>query len=114
MEEILPVNIAEGGGRKGLHAAGVCDTHAASSCFEDFTGKIFSIHSSRATTMQGVCARRAHAVFAEDGRVPAQETALRSLFSPDTTPGCSLHAHGADGGFGVPGDGPPAGVLGLR
>ena len=76
MEEILPVNIAEGGGRKGLHAAGVCDTHAASSCFEDFTGKIFSIHSSRATTMQGVCARRAHAVFApEDGRVPAQETA---------------------------------------
>ena len=64
MEETLPVNIAEGGGRTGLHAAGVSDTDAASPCFEHFTGKVVSIHSSPGATMQGLCALRGYTVFA--------------------------------------------------
>ena len=64
MEETLPVNIAEGGGRTGLHAAGVSDTDAASPRFEHFTGKVFSIHSSPGATMQGLCALRGYTVFA--------------------------------------------------
>ena len=60
----MPVNIAEGGGRTGLHAAGVSGTDAASPRFEHFTGKVFSIHSSPGATMQGLCALRGYTVFA--------------------------------------------------
>ena len=61
MEEILPVNIAEGAGAKTFMQQESNDAHAASFRFELFTGKIFSIHSSPGTTMQGLRARRGDA-----------------------------------------------------
>ena len=54
MEEILPVNIAEGARATTFMQQEPNDVHVASFRFELFTGKIFSIHSTRGTTMQGL------------------------------------------------------------
>ena len=55
-----------GGGCKGLHAARARAASTGSFCFEHFTGKVFSIHSSPQATMQALYELRGHGVFAHE------------------------------------------------